>query len=392
MIAGSHRGTSRPPGPGSDRRPAGGGSHDRARGRHGPLRSHPPRGSAARPIRTAAGRRALYLSYVPPLTFEMIGPGQGYNDVLFTRSAGHIRHVDELGTSGEPDDLTDSPAGLQSGATWCAGTRIETSQHRPASRPGCLLTSAPPTGAGTRPTRTSSRAGPSSDLIDGLRKAGEVLRLRRRAAGARGPGVGLPPPARAARSRHRRRAQDSDPYDPYFAPANVDNVLKWGMDCPDAAYTGAAIRGDATYVVRGNRQTVRYLGFQVMAGHREHRQHRRRRASARSRRLVRARAVAPSSPRTSRRRTGCRSPSGRRLWWCASSSTTGRTSVPPTSRSSASPVACRAPTRGALSAAGVANQLAALGEFVDASFRFWQRRRRRWTRRRVSTSSGSPRH
>lgn len=44
----------------------------------------------------AAGRRALYLSFVPPLTFEMIGPGQGYNDVLFTRSAGRIRHVDEL--------------------------------------------------------------------------------------------------------------------------------------------------------------------------------------------------------------------------------------------------------------------------------------------------------
>ena len=60
--------------------------------------------------------------------------------------------------------------------------------------------------------------------------------------------------------------RDSDPYWPHFAPANVDNVLKWGMDCPDAAYTGAAIRGDATYVVRGRRNTVRYLGFQVMGG------------------------------------------------------------------------------------------------------------------------------
>jgi hypothetical protein len=58
----------------------------------------------------------------------------------------------------------------------------------------------------------------------------------------------------------------SDPYDPFFAPANVDNVLKWGMDCPDAAYTGASVRGDATYVVRGRRNTVRYLGFQVMGG------------------------------------------------------------------------------------------------------------------------------
>ena len=58
----------------------------------------------------------------------------------------------------------------------------------------------------------------------------------------------------------------SDPYDPFFAPANVDNVLKWGMDCPDAAYTGASVRPDATYRIRGRRSTVRYLGFQVMSG------------------------------------------------------------------------------------------------------------------------------
>ncbi len=38
------------------------------------------------------------------------------------------------------------------------------------------------------------------------------------------------------------------------------------MDCPDAAYTGAAIRPDATYRIRGRRSTVRYLGFQVMSG------------------------------------------------------------------------------------------------------------------------------
>jgi hypothetical protein len=60
--------------------------------------------------------------------------------------------------------------------------------------------------------------------------------------------------------------RSSEPYRPHFAPANVDNVLKWGMDCPDAAYTGAAIRGDATYLVRGRRNSVRYLGFQVMGG------------------------------------------------------------------------------------------------------------------------------
>jgi hypothetical protein len=46
--------------------------------------------------RHATGRRALYVTYVPPLTFEMVGPGQGYNDVLFTRDSGHVRHVDEF--------------------------------------------------------------------------------------------------------------------------------------------------------------------------------------------------------------------------------------------------------------------------------------------------------
>jgi hypothetical protein len=60
--------------------------------------------------------------------------------------------------------------------------------------------------------------------------------------------------------------RSSDPYRPRFTPANVDNVLKWGMDCPDAAYSGAAIRGDATYLVRGRRNSVRYLGFQAMGG------------------------------------------------------------------------------------------------------------------------------
>jgi len=60
--------------------------------------------------------------------------------------------------------------------------------------------------------------------------------------------------------------RESDPYRPRFAPANVDNVLKWGMDCPDAAYTGSGIRGDATYLIRGRRNSVRYLGFQIMGG------------------------------------------------------------------------------------------------------------------------------
>ena len=46
--------------------------------------------------RNAAGRRALYVTYAPPLVFDMVEPGQGYNDVLFTRDAGRVHHVDEL--------------------------------------------------------------------------------------------------------------------------------------------------------------------------------------------------------------------------------------------------------------------------------------------------------
>jgi len=95
VLAGSHRGTSPLPGP------------DQTTGlpvvalttEPGDVTVHFGHTLHAAPPptdRAAAGRRALYLSYVPPLTFEMIGPGQGYNDVLFTRDAGHVQHVDAL--------------------------------------------------------------------------------------------------------------------------------------------------------------------------------------------------------------------------------------------------------------------------------------------------------
>jgi ectoine hydroxylase-related dioxygenase (phytanoyl-CoA dioxygenase family) len=95
MIPGSHRGTSRLPNAG-----------DAARHPVVALTTEPgdvtvhfghtlhaaPPPSDPR----AMGRRALYLSFVPPLTFDMIGPGQGYNDVLFTRSGGRVEHVDQF--------------------------------------------------------------------------------------------------------------------------------------------------------------------------------------------------------------------------------------------------------------------------------------------------------
>jgi hypothetical protein len=95
MIAGSHRGTSRLPG-----------AHETGKLPVVALETEPgdvtvhfghTLHSAPPPTDlSASGRKALYLTFVPPLTFEMIGPGQGYNDVLFTRGAGRIKHVDEL--------------------------------------------------------------------------------------------------------------------------------------------------------------------------------------------------------------------------------------------------------------------------------------------------------
>lgn len=62
------------------------------------------------------------------------------------------------------------------------------------------------------------------------------------------------------------RGSGSDPYEPHISPANVDAFLKWGMDCPDAAYSGSAVRGDAAYRVYGKRGSARYVGLQVMSG------------------------------------------------------------------------------------------------------------------------------
>jgi len=95
MIPGSHRGTSRLPG----RREAGSLPVVAISTEPGDVTVHFGHTLHAAPPPTdpdAAGRRALYLSFVPPVTFEHVGPGQGYNDVLFSRRGGRVMHVDQL--------------------------------------------------------------------------------------------------------------------------------------------------------------------------------------------------------------------------------------------------------------------------------------------------------
>lgn len=115
-------------------------------------------------------------------------------------------------------------------------------------------------GSATEEDLRSGRA--LEEMIEGLRRAGEVLRS-------------ADPAGLAAGYRHLlvlltlgidEALRPSDAFEPHLAPGNVDAVLKWGMDCPDAAYLGAPLRGDAVYRITGARGSVRYLGFQVMAG------------------------------------------------------------------------------------------------------------------------------
>ena len=46
----------------------------------------------------------------------------------------------------------------------------------------------------------------------------------------------------------------------------TDDVVTWGMECPDGLYTRAVLRGGESYRLFGNRGTARYVGLQTMNG------------------------------------------------------------------------------------------------------------------------------
>src|SRR6201993_2044731 len=47
---------------------------------------------------------------------------------------------------------------------------------------------------------------------------------------------------------------------------STDDILTWGMECPDCIYTRAVLRGGDSYRLFGNRGTARYVGLQTMNG------------------------------------------------------------------------------------------------------------------------------
>jgi hypothetical protein len=48
--------------------------------------------------------------------------------------------------------------------------------------------------------------------------------------------------------------------------ASTNDVITWGMECPDCIYTVATLRGGESYRLFGNRGTARYVGLQTMDG------------------------------------------------------------------------------------------------------------------------------
>jgi hypothetical protein len=103
-------------------------------------------------------------------------------------------------------------------------------------------------------------------LLAALGEAGEFLHSERMPPGGESDAAGYRHLMVLLALGVDEALRSSDPYEPVIRPGNVDNVIKWGMDCPDALYSGSSIRPDATYRIWGHPGDARFLHFQVMAG------------------------------------------------------------------------------------------------------------------------------
>ena len=48
--------------------------------------------------------------------------------------------------------------------------------------------------------------------------------------------------------------------------ASMDDIVTWGLECPDCVYLNASLRAGESYRLFGNRGTARYVGLQIMDG------------------------------------------------------------------------------------------------------------------------------
>jgi hypothetical protein len=134
-------------------------------------------------------------------------------------------------------------------------------------------TPTPPAGwPGT--VRGSARGAPPSDptledgsawdlLLDGLRRAGALVASPDVPAGALDRAEGWRHLAGLLRIGIAEMLVDSDAERPRFHWS--DATGKWGLDCADALYAQAPVRAGAVYRVRGQRGSVHFMGFQLVA-------------------------------------------------------------------------------------------------------------------------------
>ncbi len=105
-----------------------------------------------------------------------------------------------------------------------------------------------------------------SHLLDALKRASEIVLSRSDTRNAVDVAAGIRHVLMLLGMGMTRRCARSPIRCSLSSPSAVDNVYKWGMDCPDCIYTGAPLRGGESYRVWGNRGSARYVGLQSMAG------------------------------------------------------------------------------------------------------------------------------
>jgi hypothetical protein len=143
-------------------------------------------------------------------------------------------------------------------------------------RPRSPLPASPPTAS---PSRHSSDP-PAGDPGDPRIASGDAWdRFCDRLRGAReivlGDGVPSEPQMQAEGFRYLTRfleagirscVSHADPDYPVFGRM-IEHTMTWGLDAPDCLYLYAPLRGDARYLVRGQRGSAHHIDIQVNTGH-----------------------------------------------------------------------------------------------------------------------------
>ncbi|MGH0033072.1 MAG: hypothetical protein ACQGVC_25055 [Myxococcota bacterium] len=104
------------------------------------------------------------------------------------------------------------------------------------------------------------------DLAHRIEAMGALLEAEGVPAGADARADGLRYLARFLAAGLRVCLECDDPDYPVFGRM-IENGMSWGLDNPDCNYSWARIRGDAEYVVQGERGSACHLELQVNTGH-----------------------------------------------------------------------------------------------------------------------------